>query len=181
MTKKIYETNSYIKEFTSKVVSCESAGDNFEIVLDCTAFFPEEGGQSADKGYIGDAMVINALIKGEDIIHITNAPLEVNKEYPCSINFEERFVKMQNHTGEHIVSGIIKREYGFDNVGFHLGENSVTLDVSGVLKKEDIDKIEKLSNEIAKYKIKKEQKISALLSNRARDRTRTYTSQNTRS
>ncbi len=148
MTNKIYETNSYIKEFTSKVVSCESAGDNFEIVLDSTAFFPEEGGQSADKGYIGEAKVINALIRGEDIIHITDTPLEVGTEYPCSIHFEERYVKMQNHTGEHIVSGIIKKKYGFDNVGFHLGENSVTLDVNGVLKKEDIDKIESLSNQV---------------------------------
>ena len=148
MTEKIYENNSYIKEFNAKVVSCNNAGDNFEIILDKTAFFPEEGGQSADNGFIGEVRVINALIRGDDIIHICDASLKLGEEYLCTIDFEDRYVKMQNHTGEHIVSGIIKREYGFNNVGFHLGENSVTLDVDGTLKKEDIDKIERLSNEV---------------------------------
>ncbi len=148
MTEKIYEKDSYIKEFNAKVVSCESAGDNFEIILDRTAFFPEEGGQSADTGFIGEVRVDGVKLRGEDIVHVCNEPLEVGKEYFCVIDFEERYVKMQNHTGEHIVSGIIKREYGFDNVGFHLGKDSVTLDVNGVLKKEDIDKIENLSNQV---------------------------------
>lgn len=148
MTEKIYEKDSYIKEFNAKVVSCESAGDNFEIILDRTAFFPEEGGQSADTGFIGEVRVDGVKLRGEDIVHVCNEPLEVGKEYFCVIDFEDRYVKMQNHTGEHIVSGIIKREYGFDNVGFHLGKDSVTLDVNGVLKKEDIDRIENLSNQV---------------------------------
>ncbi len=148
MTEKIYEQNSYIKEFTAKVISCEEKGETFEVVLDKTAFFPEEGGQSADKGFIGEVRVLDAKINGDDIVHLTSEPLKVGEEYTCVIDFDERFIKMQNHTGEHIVSGIIKREYGFDNVGFHLGENSVTLDVNGVLKKEDIDKIEALSNAV---------------------------------
>ena len=148
MTEKIYEQNSYIFEFTAMVVSCENAGDNFEIILNKTAFFPEEGGQSADNGFIGEVKVEKAILRGDDVIHITKEPLEVGKEYPCVIDFDERYIKMQNHTGEHIVSGIIKREYGFDNVGFHLGVDSVTLDVSGVLKKEDIDNIESLSNKV---------------------------------
>ncbi len=148
MTDKIYEKDSYIKEFNAKVVSCESAGDNFEIVLDRTAFFPEEGGQSADTGFISEVRVIDVKLCGEEIIHLCSEPLEVGKEYSCVIDFDDRYVKMQNHTGEHIVSGIIKREYGFDNVGFHLGKDSVTLDVNGVLKKEDIDKIERLANAV---------------------------------
>lgn len=154
MTEKIYEKDSYIKDFTSKVVSCKSAGDNFEIMLTQTAFFPEEGGQSADKGYIGEARVLDAKIVGDDIVYIVNEPLEEGKEYSCIIDFEERYVKMQNHTGEHIVSGIIKREYGFNNVGFHLGGSEVTLDVDGVLKKEDIQKIEALANAVV-YQNKK--------------------------
>ncbi len=148
MTEKIYEQNSYIFEFTARVVSCKSAGNNFEVILNKTAFFPEEGGQSADNGLIGEVNVIDARLSGDDIVHITSEPLEVGKEYNCLIDFQKRYVKMQNHTGEHIVSGVIKREYGFDNVGFHLGENSVTLDVGGVLKKEDIDKVESLSNAV---------------------------------
>ncbi len=148
MTEKIYEQKAYLKEFIAKVISCESKGEGFEVVLDKTAFFPEEGGQTADKGFIGEIRVYDAKIRGEDVVHFTSEPLTVGDSYPCVIDFEERYVKMQNHTGEHIVSGIIKREYGFTNVGFHLGENSVTLDVDGSLEKEDVDKIERLANEI---------------------------------
>ena len=148
MTEKLYEKDSYIKEFTANVKVCDFDGENYKVVLDRTAFAPEGGGQKADKGLINSIEVIDVIEKGEDIVHIIAEEIKVGETVECSIEWKDRFDKMQNHTGEHIVSGIIKRLFGFNNVGFHLGEGLVTLDVDGALTKEDVEKIEFESNQI---------------------------------
>ena len=145
MTEKLYEKNSYIKEFTATVKSCEHDNGVYNVILDKTAFAPEGGGQKADVGFIDEIAVIDVVEKGDDIIHKVVGEIK-NREVFCRVDFDKRFEKMQNHTGEHIVSGVIKREFGFNNVGFHLGEEVVTLDVDGVLTANDVAKIERESN-----------------------------------
>lgn len=145
-TIKLYDNNAYMKEFSAVVLDCREKNGVYNIVLDQTAFFPEEGGQTADTGFIGDVAVIGANEIDGVIYHICEGPLMTGATYKCKINFEERFDKMQNHTGEHIVSGITNKLYGYDNIGFHLSDNVVTLDFNGMLTREQLNEIELLAN-----------------------------------
>ena len=147
MTEKLYYKDSYIKNFSAEVLSVEKIDNGFDVVLDKTAFFPEEGGQSADTGTIGYAGVFDVFERDGVVHHLTDiSPCIGNNE--CSVDFDARFEKMQCHTAEHILCGIIHRLFGFDNVGFHLGEDEVTFDVSGVLTREELDRVESLANNV---------------------------------
>ncbi len=147
MTEKLYYKDSFIKEFNAKILDCRKDGDRFEILLDKSAFFPEGGGQGGDSGKIGNATVFDTHEKNGEIWHYSLTPLSIGENVHCEIDFEKRFSRMQCHSGEHIVSGIIHSLFGFDNVGFHLGDNDVTIDICGVLTDEDIRKVERLANE----------------------------------
>ncbi len=145
MTEKLYYINAYTSSFSARVISVSECEGGFDVVLDRTAFFPEEGGQSSDTGRIGNATVSYVFEKNGIVHHITDiAPIG---EQQCSIDFDRRFEKMQCHTAEHILCGIIHRLFGLDNVGFHLGEDEVTFDVNGVLDREQLNRVEELANE----------------------------------
>ena len=146
MTEKLYYKDSYMFCTNADVLECVEAKDHFEVRLDRTIFFPEGGGQPGDSGYIGGVRIIDTHEKNGDIWHYaTNAvPLGAAE---CRIDAETRLCRMQCHSGEHIVSGIIHRLFGFDNVGFHLSDSDVTIDINGVLTDEDIRKVERLANE----------------------------------
>ena len=146
MTEKLYYKDSYIKEFDATVLSCESFDGAFLTELDATAFFPEGGGQGADTGKIGDAYVSDVREKAGRILHYTDKMLEIGEKYHCEIDFEKRFRRMQNHSGEHIVSGIVHRLFGLDNVGFHMGHEDVTVDYNGFLDRDAILRIEREAN-----------------------------------
>ena len=146
MTDKLYYTDAYIKEFAATVIDSYTDGDRNVIILDRTAFFPEEGGQSADTGCIGDARVIDVREKDGVIYHYADKILAVGLSYDCQIDFSGRFEKMQCHTAEHIISGAIKKLYGFDNVGFHLGTTDVTMDINGYLTRGQLDEVEMIAN-----------------------------------
>ena len=145
MTEKLYDKDSHLKEFTGTVLSCEKTGENYTVTLDRTAFFPEGGGQQSDRGYIGDAYISDVQIKNGEILHFADKPLSVGQAYDCKLDFDFRFRNMQNHSGEHIISGIIHRLYGFNNVGFHLGAE-MTMDFDGELTRQQLDEIEDLAN-----------------------------------
>lgn len=148
MTGKIYYANAYIKEFDAEILSVTATDDGgFDVVLSATAFFPEEGGQSADTGFIGTSRVLHAFEEDLTVHHITDThPGE--GEVHCTLDFDARFDKMQCHTAEHILCGIIHRLFGLENVGFHLGADEVTFDVNGVLTREELDRVEDLANEV---------------------------------
>ena len=148
MTEKIYYSDAYVKEFSARVLSVTGGGERFDVVLDKTAFFPEEGGQYSDKGYIGAARVLDVKELDGVIHHYTDAPVTEGEVSECRIDFDERYEKMQCHSGEHILSGLIHSLYGLDNVGFHLGATDVTMDVSAPLTREQLDRVEELANEI---------------------------------
>ena len=142
MTEKLFYYDSHSQEFEATVVSCEPAGDLFKIVLDKTVFFPEGGGQYADTGVLGNVNVLDVHEKNDVIYHTTDVPLTVGSKVTGKINWEERFEKMQQHTGEHIVSGIVNERFGYQNVGFHLSGDYCTMDFSGPITKEQLKEID---------------------------------------
>jgi len=160
MTKKLYYEDAYATEFDAVVVSCEEKeiitkteeGEKkhivYRVLLDQTLFFPEEGGQSPDKGVLGGANVLDVQVKNSIITHTLDKPLEIGATVYGKIDWKHRFSNMQQHSGEHIFSGTVNRLYGYNNVGFHLSDNIVTMDFNGVLTEEDVAKVEYLVNEI---------------------------------
>lgn len=150
-TIKLYDDQPYGKEFSAEVLSCEpvkkNGRDAFAIVLDQTLFFPEEGGQSPDTGTLGGARVFYVSIDKQQVItHFADKPLEPGTRVKGAIDWPQRFSNMQNHTGEHILSGLIHKYYGYNNVGFHLSPDIVTMDMDGVVSPEGLRKIEQEAN-----------------------------------
>ncbi len=152
-TLELYYESAYLKEFDATVISCSKGGDgSFFVCLDKTAFFPEQGGQSCDKGVIIDSSgmahdVLHVSIEDGVITHVLNSSLPEGASVHGVIDFEHRFSNMQQHTGEHIFSGIVNSRFGYDNVGFHLSDNEVTMDYNGQLTLDQIKEVELLVNE----------------------------------
>ena len=147
MTEKLYDRDSGLFRFPAKVLSCEAAKGGYVLVLDRTAFFPEGGGQPADTGSLGTARVLDVQEEGGIILHYTDAPLPVGETAEGVLDEEQRRRRMQNHSGEHVISGLIHRLYGWDNVGFHMGDSCMTMDYSGELSWEELMRVETLANE----------------------------------
>ena len=145
-TIKLYDADSHLYDFDASVISCEKTDKGFAIVLDKTAFFPEGGGQPADEGTLNGIAVTDVQIKDGVITHTTAVEIPAGSAVKGAVDSEIRFRRMQNHSGEHIVSGLIHKLFGYNNVGFHMGSEDVTLDLDGVLTREDLDKIEMLAN-----------------------------------
>lgn len=148
MTEKLYYQDSHLKTFTAQVISCEWNEKNmcYGVVLDRTGFFPEGGGQYADPGLLGGIQVEDVREREEGIVHYLKKPLEVGAQVEGAIDYKERFARMQQHSGEHIVSGLVHRYFGYENVGFHLGEFLVTMDFDGLLTLEQVRRIEYEAN-----------------------------------
>ena len=153
MAEQLYDQSAYLKEFTATVLSCGREGEKWLVTLDRTAFFPEQGGQYADRGTLAAAgqetsvRVTDAqMIRGE-VVHVTDGPLEPGTEVRGTLDWADRFDKMQQHTAEHIVSGIVHRRYNYNNVGFRLGEEHVTMDYSGELEFSELLDVEREANE----------------------------------
>ncbi len=144
MTEKLYDIDSHIKEFKATVLSCQ----NKIAVLNRTAFFAEGGGQTSDTGTIDGVKVLDVQETDGIIYHYLESDIEVGKTVECSLDWEKRFDKMQNHSGEHIISGIVHSLFGYDNVGFHLSDREMTMDFDGMLSRDDLLKVEKLANEV---------------------------------
>lgn len=150
-TIRLYDQSPYETEFEAVVLACEKAeGDKtgYQVILDQTLFFPEEGGQSSDQGTIETVPVTDVQIKKGVITHTLEGPLEVGQKVHGKIDWKHRFYNMQQHSGEHIFSGLVHHEYGYDNVGFHLSDQIVTMDFNGVLTEEQVAQIERKANEV---------------------------------
>ncbi|MBQ4283127.1 MAG: hypothetical protein IJB96_04280 [Lachnospira sp.] len=143
--KRLYDSLPYETEFEAEVLACEPDSDKEGIcivVLNQTLFFPEEGGQSPDKGMINGCEVLDVQIKDGVIYHALSGELAVGSRVEGRIDWTHRFNNMQQHSGEHIFSGLVNKHFGYDNVGFHLSDQTVTMDFNGVLSEEDVTMIE---------------------------------------
>ena len=148
MTKRLFDFDGYLLRFCSRVVSCEKDARGYAVVLEETAFAPEGGGQRSDIGTLNGANVLDVCSVGDCIVHITDVPLGVGQTVCGEVDRDRRMRHLQNHSGEHIVSGLIHSRYGYDNVGFHLGSEDVTIDISGVLDEPSLREIEREANEV---------------------------------
>lgn len=147
-TKKLYYEDVYKKEFTAKVLECRQGKKGYEVILDQTAFYPEGGGQPGDTGSLGEAAVTDVHEKNGELIHYTDRALEPGMEVQGQINWARRFDLMQQHSGEHIVSGLVHEAFGYENVGFHMGSDVITIDFSGMLDEAQMAEIEAKVNQI---------------------------------
>lgn len=146
-TVRLYYQDAHLREFSAHVVSCEPEKDHWAVVLDQTAFYPEGGGQPGDTGTLDSVRVLDTHARGEEIVHDCDAPLTPGSAVQGTIDWARRFDYMQQHSGEHVVSGIIHRRFGYENVGFHMGADMVTIDFSGMLTMDDVREIEREANE----------------------------------
>ena len=146
MTEKLYYKDAYMREFTSTVLSCEPCEGGYAVTLAATAFFPEEGGQYSDTGTLGSTRVLDVRERCGVIYHMTDGPLGVGDTVTGNIDFGARYEKMQCHTAEHILCGLIFKTFGLNNVGFHLGADDVTMDISAPLSWEELMEIERRAN-----------------------------------
>lgn len=152
-TVRLFETDVYIGEFQAVVEACMEENGQIKAALNQTAFFPEGGGQPADVGTLGDALVLDVQEKDGVIWHTVSRALEPGSTVTGTLDWNWRFQNMQNHTGEHIVSGIVHRVFGYDNVGFHMGKDAVTVDFNGVISEEELAEIEEAANEVVERNV----------------------------
>jgi alanyl-tRNA synthetase len=145
-TEKLYYQDTYLRTFTAKVVDCQARKGGYGVVLDRTCFYPEGGGQPGDQGTLNDVTVTDTHEKDGQVVHYTDRPMEIGETVTGTINWDRRFDLMQQHSGEHMISGVVNRIYGYDNVGFHMGAEMITIDFSGVLTEEQLLSVEQEVN-----------------------------------
>ena len=143
---KLFENNSYLTRFTARVLSCAQGKKGYDVTLDQTAFFPEGGGQPYDTGTLGGVQVLEVHDRGGQIVHTCAGPLEVGAQVVGTVDWERRLDHMQQHSGEHIVSGLAHAKYGCDNVGFHMGSDVVTIDLNVELDQQQLEELELEAN-----------------------------------
>lgn len=153
-TELLYNFDSYVRSFSAKVISCTETfyekNTLYDIVLDRTCFFPEQGGQDCDEGTLtfdgNQVDVIHVSIQQNIVHHICSAPITEGSTVQGDIEWDGRFDRMQQHSGEHLFSGTVHRLFGFDNVGFHLSSHECTLDFNGTFSDEELNRVEDIVN-----------------------------------
>ena len=145
-TRKLYYEDAHQSAFRAVVTACRQSDKGYEITLDATCFYPEGGGQAADTGTLDSVHVLHTREDGAEIVHLCDAPLAVGQTVTGQIDWASRFLRMQLHSGEHIVSGILHRRYGVNNTGFHMGAARTVIDFDGVIPSEALPGIEQEAN-----------------------------------
>lgn len=146
-TRRLYYEDVYRKEFDAQVLECRPVKGGFHILLDESAFYPEGGGQPSDFGMLGKIQVKEVQEKDGELLHYTDEPLTPGEQVHGQIDWEHRFDLMQQHSGEHMVSGLVHETFGYDNVGFHMGSDVITIDFNGTLTEKEMAEIEAKVNE----------------------------------
>ncbi len=146
-TRKLYYEDCHLRAFAAQVVGCTEGKKGWQVLLDATAFYPEGGGQACDTGSLGGVRVLDVREQDGQVVHLCDGPLPVGQTVQGVIDWEDRFDRMQQHTGEHILSGLIHARYGYHNVGFHMGKEAVEVDFDGPIPADGIDELERLANE----------------------------------
>ncbi len=145
-TERLYYEDSHLRAFDAHVTDCREAGGHYEVELDRTAFFPEGGGQAGDRGVIDEVEVTDTRTRCGSVLHFTGEPLAPGSAVHGEISWQTRFPRMQNHSAEHIVSGLVFSRFGFHNVGFHMGGDGVVVDFDGFMTDEELSEVEEEAN-----------------------------------
>lgn len=151
----LYYQRPYVKEFDASVISCTANDDRYEIELSDTAFYPEGGGQPGDKGTLTvegrpdhAVQISDTQLIDDRVIHIANTEMPAGTRVHGVLDWVNRCDNMQGHSGEHILTGILYQTYGYENIGFHMGTDCITIDFSGPLNEEQVTDAERRANEI---------------------------------
>lgn len=156
-TKEMYYEDMYCRELEAVVLDCRPSGkhpNRWEIVLDQTICYPEGGGQYGDKGVLIDPecgksiQIYDTYHDANVIVHLADAAIAIGHKVRIAIDWELRYARMQEHSGEHLVSGLIVKHFGYQNVGFHMGNRDITIDYNGVVDREVLAEIEIKANQI---------------------------------
>jgi len=145
--RKLFYEDSHLKRFRATVTDCRQTSKGWEVELDATAFYPEGGGQACDLGALGNACVLDVREAGERIVHLCDQPLPVGEQVEGCVDWQRRFDLMQQHSGEHILSGLIHAAFGYHNVGFHIGSQVMEVDFDGPISPEKLMELERKANE----------------------------------
>ena len=146
-TEKLYDQDAFLREFDAVVTECYEGKDGSCLVtLDRTAFYPEGGGQPADHGVLGGAAVLDVQEREGRVLHTCDRPLPVGRTVRGVIDWDRRFDHMQQHSGEHIVSGMLCAAFSCDNVGFHMGADTVIIDYNAPMTWEQVLEVEDRAN-----------------------------------
>jgi alanyl-tRNA synthetase len=146
MTIKLYQNDSDTLQFEAIVKNCTQVGPNYHLILDQTYFYPEGGGQPSDIGTIGSCHVLDVQYMDGNIVHIVDGPAELNRLLPCQVDYDTRIDFMCQHTGQHLFSAVLDKEYKAATVGFHLTKDNLTIDINKLLTEQDYHLIEKKVN-----------------------------------
>ena len=146
-TQRLFYENSHLRQFDARVLTCAETDRGFAITLSATAFYPEGGGQACDLGDINGVSVLDVQERGDEILHYCASPLEVGATVHGVIDWQRRFDLMQQHSGEHIVSGLVCSTLGYHNVGFHVGSDRMEIDFDGPITPAQLQEIERRANE----------------------------------
>lgn len=146
-TRRLYYEDCLLREFTATVVGCAPCEKGYYVNLDATAFYPEGGGQACDLGTLGDAKVLDVQEQGENILHLCDRPLTVGSTVTGVIDWVRRFDLMQQHAGEHILSGLIYKKFGYHNSGFHVGKEVMEVDFDGPIPADALWELEAKANQ----------------------------------
>lgn len=145
-TQKLFYEDCHMRSFSAQVTACTPAEGGYAVELDRTAFYPEGGGQACDTGSLGGVKVLSVREKEGRILHLCEEAIEPGQTVTGMIDWDRRFDQMQQHAGEHMVSGIIHARHGYHNVGFHVGMDTVTIDFDGMIPAEELEQIENEAN-----------------------------------
>ena len=145
-TRKLYYEDAHLVQFSATVLSCTQVKKGYEVILDATAFYPEGGGQAGDTGALGGVRVLDTRERDDTLVHLCDGALPVGGTVEGAVDYGPRFLRMQQHSGEHIVSGILHRRYGCHNTGFHMGADVITIDFDAVIPAADLPQIEAEAN-----------------------------------
>ena len=146
-TRKLYYEDCHLRKFSAKVVDCTKTAGGWLVTLDATAFYPEGGGEAPDLGILGGANVLDVQEQDGEILHLCDAPMTVGATVEGEIDWARRFDLMQQHTGEHIISGLLHEKFGYMNTGFHVGTDVMEVDFDGPVSWADLMEIERKANE----------------------------------
>lgn len=146
-TQALYYEDSHLTRFSALVRNCTPEKGRYAVTLDATAFYPEGGGQAGDTGTLGTVRVLDTQEREGEVIHLCDGPVEVGESVEGVIDYGPRSTRMQQHSGEHIVSGILHSRYGCHNTGFHIGADVTTIDFDCIIPAQDLPEIEALANQ----------------------------------
>jgi len=154
MLEKLYENDPYKKSFEAKVLSVSNNDDKFYVKLDKTYFYPEGGGQPGDRGFIDGKEITDVFKKDNEVIHVLDQNIQEEKTVVCEIDWKRRYDLMQQHTGQHLLSAVLKNDYNLNTVGFTLSENTLRIDLDKKISKEKLNKVEYKVNSLIQKGIK---------------------------